>query len=220
MRRSISLSLTLMLCAAVVLAGCGPAAEPETTLPAEGRTPTSAAAPAVSTPSSMPAAEETAAPTSTPPPTLRLMSDAFEQEGEIPSRHALCPERTNLSPALGWSGVPSAAKSLALICVDIDVDFVHWVIYNIPPSAGGLPEGLADTGTLEGGILQGTNSYGELGYGGPCPPAGQTHTYVFTLYALDAALDLPAGVSAESLRQAMNGHVLAQAELAGLYSRD
>jgi Raf kinase inhibitor-like YbhB/YbcL family protein len=217
-RRSAWLPLALLLCAAGFLTGCGPAG-PEIAVPTEERTATTvASASTVPTATSVPSSEAAPTSTSTSPPTLRLIGDAFEDDGQIPPRHALCPDRTNVSPALSWSGVPPAAKSLALICVDIDVNFVHWVIYNIPSSAAGLPEGLADTATLPGGMLQGTNSYGELGYGGPCPPAAQTHAYVFTLYALDSALDLPTGVSAESLVQAMNGHVLAQAELAGLYS--
>ena len=89
----------------------------------------------------------------------------------------------------------------------------HWSIYNIPPTADGLPAELAADSPLPDGTLQMVNGYGEVGYGGPCPPPGHTHTYVFTLYALDAELDLPEGTTADDLGKAIDAHILAQAEL-------
>lgn len=210
MARVVLLFLVLLLSLAAIQTTCAPA-------PGDERTATSVAT-GLPTSTILGSPEATPAPTASPSLALQLISDAFEHSGEIPSRHALCPDRINLSPPLTWSRVPAGTESLALICVDTDVDFVHWVIFNIPPSATGLPEGLEGIGTLEGGMVQGTNDYGELGYGGPCPPSGQTHTYIFTLYALDTALDLPAGASAFSLRQAMEGHILSQAEFAGSYA--
>ena len=227
MRRVACLCLVLTLSVAVSQAGCGSAGAPEPAPPLEEPTavadqPTAAPdtpAPAPPTPTPVPTAEETPASTSTAVPPLQVSSDSFDHGGEIPPRHGLCPDPTNLTPAIVWSNVPPDAESLALICVDTAVDFVHWVIYNIPPSATGLPEGVPSTAELEDGTVQGPNDYGNIGYGGPCPPAGQTHTYVFTLYALDTALGLPAGADADAVGQAMEGHVLGQAELAGTYSR-
>ena len=123
----------------------------------------------------------------------------------------------NLSPALSWSNVPPDTQSLALVCVDTDADFVHWVIHNIPATATGLPEGVPSDAELEDGSLQGTSDYGELGYGGPCPPPGETHTYVFTLYALDTMLDVPAGADADAVLQAAQAYILAEATVAGSY---
>ncbi len=214
-----SLCVAALLFATALWGACSPVPAAEPTVPAkEPAGVPSAPAPAPPTPTPAPTVEGAPVPTSTPVPSLQLSSDAFEHEGEIPPRHGLCPDRTNLSPALTWSNVPPAADSLALICVDTDVGFVHWAIYNIPPWATGLPEGVPSTVELEDGAAQGPNDYGNIGYGGPCPPAGQTHSYVYTLYALDTALALPAGADAEAVGRAMEGHVLTQAELAGAYS--
>ena len=129
------------------------------------------------------------------------------------------------SPPLEWSVVPSQAGSLALICDDPDAPagtWSHWVIYNLPPEARSLPEGLAasDTGTLSSGSAarQGTNDFGKIGYGGPCPPSG-THRYIFRLYALDTMLELKGGASRSVLLTAMKGHVLALGRFTGKYHR-
>src|SRR5215210_2709323 len=122
------------------------------------------------------------------PMTISLTSPAFTANGAIPSVHT-CDGR-DLSPALAWSGVPPAAKSLALIVDDPDAPrgtWVHWVVYNLPPSATGLPEG-AGSGALLAGATSGRNDFKRTGYGGPCPPSG-SHRYFFKLYALDAVLD-------------------------------
>ncbi len=141
------------------------------------------------------------------------------------------PESENISPDLAWTNVPAGAQSLALIMVDdlhfawSDIPagtfFIHWLVYNIPPAVAGLPEGIpGDSLTLADGSMQGRNDYPEpydLGYGGPCPPP-ERHLYIFTLYALDTVLDLSPGVDYYTLMGAMEGHILAQAELKGYFS--
>jgi Raf kinase inhibitor-like YbhB/YbcL family protein len=141
----------------------------------------------------------------------------------------------NLSPPLAWSGVTQGTQRLALVMDDPDSQppgFVHWVIYNIPASTTGLPEGVAPVATLPDGSLQGTNDYAlfaeegqthpggaainRIGYDGPCPPAA--HRYVFRLYALDVSLDLPAQATRAELLAAMQGHVMGEAELTGVYT--
>jgi Raf kinase inhibitor-like YbhB/YbcL family protein len=225
MTRVASLYVVLALLVALSLAGCGPSAAPEPAAPPEEppaapATPTSPPSEPTalpSTPAPPPSEEETPAPTSTPAPPMEMSSTAFEDEGEIPPRHALCPDQENLSPPIDWTNVPPGTESLSLVCVDSAVAFVHWAIYNIPPTASGLAEGVPPLGELEDGSLQGFNDYGEDGYIGPCPPTGETHEYVFTLYALDAMLDLPAGATADSVLRAAVGHILAQARVSGSY---
>ncbi|MGB9879525.1 MAG: YbhB/YbcL family Raf kinase inhibitor-like protein, partial [Anaerolineae bacterium] len=118
-----------------------------------------------------------------------------------------------------WSEPPPGTKSFALIVDDPDArGWVHWLLYNLPARARILPEAVPASAELPDGSRQGRNSWGKLQYGGPCPPSG-THRYSFRLYALDTVLDLPAGANAATLQRAMDGHVLAQAELIGLYSR-
>ncbi len=152
---------------------------------------------------------------------LTLRSTNFSHKGAIPSKHTC--EGENTSPALTWSDVPSGAKTLALIVDDPDAPdpqapkrtYVHWVLYNLPLSANGLPENA--TGAALPGAHAGTNDFGKTTYGGPCPPIGR-HRYFFKLYALDAALTLGAATKAE-LEKAMAGHVLAQATLMGTYEK-
>ena len=132
----------------------------------------------------------------------------------------------NAFPPLRWRGVPAGTAELALVCDDADapgVDpWVHWVVYRIRPSVDALPEGLPARAQLSEpmGARQGRNDFRRAGYGGPEPPPKHgTHHYRFRLYALDAVLDLAAGASREELFAAMSGHVLAEAELVGTYSR-
>jgi len=117
--------------------------------------------------------------------------------------------------------IPENAKSLALIMEDPDAPsglFVHWVIYNIPASFGGLPEGIPNNSKLEYGIEQGVNDFGKIGYGGPCPP-DRPHRYFIKLYALDTILNLPSGLNREELLSAMKGHIISTAQLMGIYER-
>jgi hypothetical protein len=154
--------------------------------------------------------------------TLSLTSPAFAANGSIPAVHT-CDGR-DLSPPLAWSGVPAEAKSLALIVDDPDAPdprapkttWVHWVVYNLPPSAHGLEAG-ASQGALPTGARQGRNDWKRAGYGGPCPPVGR-HRYFHKLYALDTTLDLREP-SKQDLEQAMEGHILARGELIGTYQR-
>lgn len=151
---------------------------------------------------------------------LHLTSTVFAEGRPIPEIHAF--ENRDLSPALQWSGVPPAAKSLALICDDPDAPmgtWVHWVIYNLPPDITGLPEGVPKSPELPGGAKQGVNDYKRAGYGGPCPPPGQPHRYFFKLYALDAKLELKPGLTKPDLLKAMAGHVLAEGQLMGTFQR-
>lgn len=149
---------------------------------------------------------------------LTLQSEAFTNRGEIPDAHAY--EGDGRSPPLRWSGVPEKAKALALIMEDPDAPsgtFVHWLAYNIPVTEQGLEEGMEHRGDKSEGTLQGQNDYGEVGYGGPKPPKGEKHRYVFKLFALDAPLELESGVDKRALEDAMRGHTLAQTELVGTF---
>ena len=145
---------------------------------------------------------------------LSLTSTAFEDGAAIPRLYSC--EGEDLSPPLAWSEAPEEAKSLALIVDDPDAPsgtFVHWLAWGIDPSSGGLLEG-------ESASFEGTGGFGESGYRGPCPPPGHgPHRYFFRLYALDQQLDLAPGASREELEGAMQGHVLAGAELVGTYER-
>lgn len=151
--------------------------------------------------------------------TLTLWSTAFGNGDLIPDMYTADGE--DISPPLEWE-CGFEAGSFALICEDPDAPggtWVHWVIYNIPGEERVLEEAIPGDEELEGGVLQGTNSWGRTGYGGPAPPSGK-HRYFFTLYALEEELDLPAGATAEQLRRAMEGLVVAESELMGEYTRE
>jgi Raf kinase inhibitor-like YbhB/YbcL family protein len=150
---------------------------------------------------------------------MRLFSPAFSEGEPIPQKYTCDGE--DMSPALEWADVPNGTKSFALIVDDPDAPgglFLHWLIWNIPGTEKGTADGVGDADGSASGGLQGRNGFGRLGYGGPCPPGG-THRYFFHLYALDAVLDAPAGASRERVERAMQGHILAQAELMGRYTR-
>jgi Raf kinase inhibitor-like YbhB/YbcL family protein len=150
---------------------------------------------------------------------FELTSAAFGPGEPIPPQHTC--DGDDLSPPLGWTDPPSGTQSFALICDDLDAPggiWVHWVLYNLPAGARELTEAVPADADLPDGSRHGENSWRRLGYGGPCPPSG-THRYVFTLYALDTALDLAAGASKEQLLQAMADHTLTQTELMGTYTR-
>lgn len=153
---------------------------------------------------------------------LILTSPAFAHLGELPARHTC--DADNVSPALDWQGAPDGTRSYALIVDDPDAPdpaapkttWVHWVLYNIPPTATGLPEAFAARQLP--GTCEGLNDWQRTGYGGPCPPIGR-HRYVHKLYALDTTLPDLARPTKARLEAAMRGHVLAQAELVGTYQR-
>lgn len=147
---------------------------------------------------------------------MEISSSAFTHKGIIPSQYTC--EGAGISPSLKWGGVPAAAKSLALICDDPDAPkgtWTHWVIYNMPPKTTGLEENVQ---SLPLGTKAGANSWGKNEYGAPCPPSGE-HRYFFTLYALDTMLEAAQMLDSKSLKQAMKGHILAQTELMGRYSK-
>ena len=152
-----------------------------------------------------------------------LHSGSFMANGTIPSR--LTCEGQNISPQLSWTGLPPNTKSLALIVDDPDapdpaaprMTWVHWVLYNIPPGAANLPEGVA-VKDLPPGIREGLNDWQHTGYGGPCPPVGK-HRYIHKLFALDVVLPDLQRPTKTALEKAMEGHVVARAELIGYYQR-
>lgn len=151
---------------------------------------------------------------------MKLTSTAFDHGQTIP-RHYTC-QGDDVSPQLEWDSLPEGTESLALICDDPDAPggtWVHWVLYNLPPLANGLPEGVPADQSLPDGSLQGRNDFKRIGYGGPCPPPGKPHRYFFKLYALDTMLDLEPGASKASLIRAMGGHILAEEHLIGTYGR-
>ena len=150
---------------------------------------------------------------------FELTSSAFVAGESIPRKYTC--DGDDVSPPLGWSDPPAGTQSLALVCDDPDAPvgtWIHWVLYDLPAETRGLPEAVPSDADLAGGGRSGENSWRRLGYGGPCPPSG-THRYFFKLYALDTTLDLSAGASKKQVLKAMEGHVLAQAELMGTYSR-
>jgi len=151
--------------------------------------------------------------------TLSITSSAFKNGSTIPAVYTCKGDDT--SPALSWNDPPSNTKSFALIMDDPDAPggiWVHWVIYNIPASARGLQAAAPTKAQLADGSLNGVNSGGKLGYGGPCPPSG-THHYFFKLYALDAILNLSSGANKQQVLSAMQNHILAQGELMGTVSK-
>jgi Raf kinase inhibitor-like YbhB/YbcL family protein len=150
---------------------------------------------------------------------IKLKSPAFEEGGMIPSRCS--GDGFDVSPALKWESVPEGTQTLAIICDDPDAPmgtWVHWVIYNIPADLNGLEEDVPAEKLLPGGIMQGTNDFRRIGYGGPCPPSG-THRYFFKIYALNAHLELSPGATKAQLLEAMEGRILAQGKLMGQYGR-
>jgi Raf kinase inhibitor-like YbhB/YbcL family protein len=153
-------------------------------------------------------------------PALLLESDALEAEGTIPQLYTC--DGSDVSLPLNWSEPPAGTQSLALIFDDVDAPvgtWVHWVLFNIPPDVRSLPEGVPADPIVQGLGEHGSNSWGNLGYGGPCPPKGGPHRYTFRLYALDATLDLEVGASRADLDRAMDGHILGAGQLVGRYGR-
>ncbi|HLP07255.1 MAG TPA: YbhB/YbcL family Raf kinase inhibitor-like protein [Opitutaceae bacterium] len=151
---------------------------------------------------------------------MQLISSSFPAGTPMPATFTC--DGPNLSPPLSWMNTPPRTRSYAVICDDPDApggDWVHWVIYAIPSRAIGLPENLPAAATLADGTRQGTNGFARIGYGGPCPPHGRPHRYVFKLYALDTNPPLDPGLSKADLLRAIDGQVLAEAELTGTYAR-
>lgn len=151
---------------------------------------------------------------------ITVTSSSFHANQSIPAPFGC--EGGDSSPALQWSGVPSGAKSLALICEDPDAPsgtWSHWILWNLPATTTELAAKQSTAETLSNGAKQGTNDFKRIGYSGPCPPPGKAHRYIFTIYALDATLSLKAGATRQQLLRAMEGHILAQGRIMGTYQR-
>jgi Raf kinase inhibitor-like YbhB/YbcL family protein len=151
---------------------------------------------------------------------LAVSSPAFQEGGKIPAKYTC--EGQDVSPALTWGEPPVDTRSFVLIVDDPDAPggvFTHWVLLNLPAGSRELAEAVPAKAQLPNGSVQGKNDFGRIGYGGPCPPPGRPHRYRFTLYALDKPLDLKAGASKTKVIGAMQGHILAQGQLTGMYQR-
>jgi len=161
------------------------------------------------------------------PATITVTSATLKAGETIPKDHTA--DGKNVSPALMWSGAPAATKQFALILDDPDAqfggqNFVHWVVYNIPAAAKGLPTELPMDATLTtppeiAGTIQGLSGFRRAGYRGPAPPPGKPHHYTFTVYALDTALTLAEGATKADLMKAMEGHIIGQGSLVSIYER-
>jgi Raf kinase inhibitor-like YbhB/YbcL family protein len=146
---------------------------------------------------------------------IELTSTAFSEGATLPTPHT--GDGADTSPPLAWSDPPANTTSFALICDDPDAPrgtWVHWVLFNLSADTRVLKEGAEPAGAT-----QGTNDFGNLGYGGPAPPKGKPHRYFFKLYALDTTLELPAGATKAQVVDAMKGHILAEGQLMGKYQR-
>jgi Raf kinase inhibitor-like YbhB/YbcL family protein len=152
--------------------------------------------------------------------TMQVTSSAFQAGQAIPAKYTC--EGADISPPLEWSGVPASAKSLALICDDPDAPvgtWLHWVLYDLPVTATDLAEKVPPSESLSFGAKQGINDFKRVGFCGPCPPPGKPHRYYFKLYALDVDLGLKPRATKQELLRAMDGHILAEAQLMGTYQR-
>ena len=151
--------------------------------------------------------------------TLAFSTPAFEDGGEIPNQYSCY--GIDYSPELNWSKGPEGTKTFVLIVddpIDPDTIFAHWVLYDIPPDVTSLPEGITTNGQLENMAVQGRNSYGRLGWKGPCPQTNEAREYRFTIYALDTHLNLP-GAYGDEVLNAMEGHILAKGQFTGIYQQ-
>lgn len=151
---------------------------------------------------------------------LTLTSAAFVHHTSIPLLYTC--DGADHSPPLRWTDPPAGTQSFVLLVDDPDAPvghWVHWVVYNVPAASRSLPAHLPTTETLPDGTRQGLNDFRRIGYGGPCPPRGPAHRYVFALYALDTTLTLPVKTTKAHVEQAITGHLLAQTDLIGRYQR-
>ena len=151
---------------------------------------------------------------------LEIKSFAFSEGEKIPVKYTC--EGEDISPPLSWSKLPFGTKALTIIVDDPDAPgkaWTHWVLFNLPGDTEELLEAVPTQSKLVSGAFQGKNDFGEIGYGGPCPPPGFPHRYHFTLYALDQPLKLKPGASRFQVLDAMKGHILASGKLTGIYQR-
>lgn len=152
----------------------------------------------------------------------------FRSESAVVAGQAIDPSYTcdgdDSSPAVAWQGAPDGTRELVLVLEDTDAPggpFTHWLVYDMPPGATSIPAAVPPDGAVEGPtpLRQGRNDFGEIGFGGPCPPKGETHRYVFRLLALDTELGLEQGADRTTFGEAVDGHVLAEARLEARYGR-
>ncbi|HTX60900.1 MAG TPA: YbhB/YbcL family Raf kinase inhibitor-like protein [Methanobacterium sp.] len=151
--------------------------------------------------------------------TIKITSPVFNEGEPIPARYSC--NNVNVSPPLEFKDIPENTVSIAVILEDPDAPgglFTHWIIFNLPADTNGLSEHIMPRELMDDGSKHGMNSFGLVGYGGPCPPSG-THRYFFRVYALDVKLDLPPLVEREELLRAFEGHILDQGELMGVFTR-
>lgn len=162
--------------------------------------------------------DDAASPTGTARAHLAVSSNIFAEGGDIPAAYGCDGEA--ISPDVNWARPPAGTQSFALIMLDPDAnDFVHWLVYGIPPNAVGIPPGVTNEPQLANGSRQGRNGFGETGYGPPCPPRGSEHTYQFFVYALDSEVTLDSGARLGDVNAAIAGHVLAEGMATGRFGR-
>lgn len=153
-------------------------------------------------------------------PVISLTSSAFNERENIPDRYTCMGE--NISPELRWNLDFKGIKAFVIICEDPDAPkttWLHWALYDIPSSITSLPANVPPVPELEFGAKHGINDFNVVGYGGPCPPKGRPHRYIFKIYALNDYTGLDSGVDISSLREAMEGKIVAEGSLTGLYRR-
>jgi len=154
------------------------------------------------------------------PMTFAISSPSFSNGEKIPTKFTC--DGTDASPMLTWTAPPPGTQSFTVIVDDPDAPvgtWTHWVLFDLPAHTTALPESVTKADEVPSGGRQGRNDFRKIGYGGPCPPPGKPHRYFFKLYALDKMLNLKAGASKRDVEQAMQGHILAKAELMGTYQR-
>jgi Raf kinase inhibitor-like YbhB/YbcL family protein len=150
---------------------------------------------------------------------MQVSSTSFAEGETIPKDFTA--DGKDVSPQLAWSGAPNTTQSFAVICDDPDAprgNWVHWVLFNLPASRTDLPQAVPPEKETLGGARQGSNSFKKIGYGGPNPPPGKPHRYIFTVYALDSQLNVNAGADKAEVVAAMKGHVLAEGKLMGKFA--
>lgn len=151
---------------------------------------------------------------------ISFSSPTFNSGADIPAEFTC--DGDDVSPPLRWTDIPEGAKSLAIVMDDPDAPgsiFKHWSIYDIPAATRAIKQGQPSDPQLENTIKQGTNGFGTIGYGGPCPPSGEEHEYTFFIYALTGHLELPPGASASDLTMALQGKVIGTGSFTGMYAR-
>ncbi|MGZ3579032.1 MAG: YbhB/YbcL family Raf kinase inhibitor-like protein [Syntrophales bacterium] len=151
---------------------------------------------------------------------LEVKSTGFGHAKSMSDKYTC--DDVDISPPLEWKNAPAGTKSFAVICETPDAptgNWVQWVIYDIPANMTNLPQAVAKTGELDFGAKQGKNDFDQVGYFGPCLPAGE-HRFFFTVYALDSLTNLKAGAKKEELVEAMKGHILSEGALMGVYARE